>query len=83
MGPILVYEQDFVHIDNDDGAVLDMEYVKGYCSYFITDQEGEVPSEDIAGSDEFSAQIDYEDEHLIIIQAFNSEGESWKFIQSR
>jgi len=68
---IYIFEQDCLDCDSND-VKLTEQYVRNHLAY-QTDEDNQI--------DVVVETDDYHD--LIIIQAFNSEGESWKFIQKR
>jgi hypothetical protein len=68
---IYIFEQDVLGYDMSE-AKLTEQYVHNHLAYQV-DEDNQLDV--VVESDQ--------DDELIIIQAFNSEGESWKFIQKR
>jgi hypothetical protein len=63
---IFVFEQDYLHIDEDPNAVLSDEYIR------LNLHENRVTEN----------AVEYEDNKILIMQAIDvDDGESWKFIQ--
>jgi len=73
MKPILCFEQDCLHID-DSGATLTEAYCREQFAYWFDEGQTE---------DEVAFILEYEDDFLIVFQALNCEGESWKLMQSK
>lgn len=67
--PILIFEQDCLHADTS-GRILNEAYVREHLNYLTDECYPEVGFEDV-----------YEDDTVVILQGFNEDGESWKFIQ--
>lgn len=67
--PIIIFEQDCINVDTG-GSSLDEAYVREQLNY-LTDEH--YPEVDVVR--------EYEDDTVVIYQAFNEDGESWKFIQ--
>jgi hypothetical protein len=65
---IFVFEQDYLHIDEDPNAVLNDEYIRLNLSEERVTENA----------------VEYEDNKILIMQAIDEDdGESWKFIQMK
>lgn len=71
MNPILIFEGDFIYVNDWSDAYLTEDFIWEYLSQFANEK------------DRCEVILEYQDSHILIYQFLNPEGESWKFIQSR